>query len=110
MSKAQPVKLNNEKNGYDLCELSEVTHLRFKFKNEDGERLLPVQLKGSRAGSGNWSWNGSTESPTVMPSIATDFGNGLKCHVWLNDGSVQHLGDCTCGLAGKTQELDNLDE
>ena len=104
--KAQPMK--NEGNYFIPCAPSEATHLMFKFANENGERRIPVQIKGSRAGTGNWTWNGCTEKPTVRPSIATNFGNGLKCHVWLNDGEVQHLGDCTCGLSGKTEDLEDL--
>lgn len=106
--KAQPLQLI--KSEYFPCDPSEATHLRFKFSNEEGERMLPIQIKGTRAGTKNWSWNGSTESPKVMPSIATDFGNGIKCHVWLDNGAVQHLSDCTCGLAGTTQELEVLSE
>lgn len=86
------------------CEPDEATHLWFQFANEDGPRCLPVQTRGSRAGTGNWTWNGSREAPTLKPSLATKFTDH-KCHVWINDGKVIHLADCTCGLAGKTERL-----
>lgn len=94
---------------YVPCENFEATHLRFRFHNEDWDRILPVQISGSRAGTENWSWNGDTEKPTVKPSILTDWGEGKKCHVWLNDGVVQHLGDCTCGFARQSHPLDDID-
>lgn len=106
--KAQPMR--REGNSYTPCDNNDVTHLRFKYKNEEGERMLPVQLSGTRKNTGNWSWNGDTEKPTIMPSIATDFGNGLKCHVWLNSGVIRHLTDCTCGLSGEFQDLETLDD
>ena len=86
------------------CEPDEATHLWFRFANEDFPRCLPVQTKGTRAGTGNWTWNGDKQRPTLRPSLATNFGTH-KCHVWINEGMVQHLGDCTCGLAGQTQHL-----
>lgn len=86
------------------CEPGEATHLWFWLANEDHPRCLPVQTKGTRAGTGNWTWNGDREKPTLRPSLATNFGTH-KCHVWINDGLVQHLVDCTCGLAGQTQRL-----
>ena len=110
------------------CEPKKATHVYLSFHNEDHMRLLPIQIKGTRAGTGNWTWNGDTEKPTIKPSIST---NGtwpitddehkrimsgeeftprpLKCHVWVGDGRVQHLRDCTCGLAGETHDLDEVD-
>lgn len=29
------------------------------------KRYIPVQLQGSRSETGNWSWNGDTENPTL---------------------------------------------
>ena len=109
--KAQPLKNVGEglDRGYVACQINEVEYLHFKFANEEGVRILPVQVGGRREGTRNWSWNGDCEKPTLKPSIATNFGGGLKCHVWLNDGRVQHLSDCTCGLAGQVQDLDDVE-
>ena len=99
---------------YSPCDKEEVTHLRFKFDNEEGERMLPVQIKGTRSGTGNWSWNGDTEEVTLMPSLKTTFmmggPNETVCHVWINGGVVKHLGDCTCGFAGQDRPLADLEE
>ena len=105
--KAMPHK--KEGHGSVPCTPEEATHIYFQFKNEDSPRCLPVQIKGTREGTKNWSWNGDVDRPTVKPSIACRPSGQYKCHVWLNDGCVQHLSDCTCGFRGETHELEDLD-
>lgn len=63
------------------------THHRFRTKLAKGE-TGPV-----------WSWNGSMDRPTFSPSLLYP---GLVCHLFLRDGMVQYLGDCTHALAGQT--------
>ena len=99
---AYPTK--REGKHHHQCEPAEATHLWFQFANEDHPRCLPIQIKGTRADSGNWTWNGNQESPTLRPSLLTTMGE-IRCHVWINDGTVEHLGDCTCGMAGQKQHL-----
>jgi len=106
--------LKQTETGRFSCEPQEATHLRLKIGNRL-ESQLPVQLKGSRAGTENWSWNGNVEKPTLKPSIRAEYYDwkekGMRvCHVWLNDGIVQHLSDCTCGKAGTKEPLKELDE
>ncbi len=81
-------------------------------------------IGGTREGTGNWTWNGDTEKPTLRPSLlttgtypATDEEIELimmkvkvepkpfTCHVWVNDGMVEYLNDSTHEFAGKTLPL-----
>ncbi len=122
--KAAPVKHDGQ--GFIQCEAKEATHVYLKFHNESSHRHMPIQIGGTRQGTGNWSWNGDTEKPTLKPSILltgtippTDdecdrilageklIPKPLRCHVWINDGKVKHLADCLCGLKN---EIHNLSE
>ncbi len=78
-----------------------------------------------------WTWNNDVERPTVSPSVLVrgirqdmsteelieydhaaeklsseellaDPRFGLRCHVFINDGQIQFLGDCTHDHANKT--------
>jgi len=116
--KAQPVKLINQQ----WCEvaISDCTHVKLVFPLNIAitydtttyyplrDRYIPIQLKGSRAETGNWSWNGSTEKPTLHPSILSTYTTGditHRCHSFVNDGVIQFLADCSHEFAGQTAEL-----
>jgi len=71
---------------------------------------IPVITKGSREGTGCWTWNGSIDSPTIKPSIKTTHSNGTISHLWLNEGQCQHLEDSTDGLAGQTLPLQEFEQ
>lgn len=88
------------------------THHRFVTKLARGE-VGPV-----------WTWNGSLERPTFAPSLLyrwTDHwkcnppepckkpgcqGRPAVCHVFVRNGQVQYLGDCTHELRGQTVPID----
>lgn len=66
-----------------------------------------------------WTFNGDCEKPTVRPSILTRFGKGdgvdgienyrnMVCHIFITDGKIQYLSDCTHELAGQTIEMEDL--
>jgi hypothetical protein len=76
-----------------------------------------------------WQFNGSLEFPTFTPSLLnrwgkyadpnwvepTDVGPDTSgwsgiCHIFVTNGQVQFLGDCTHKLAGVTQMLPYLRE
>lgn len=109
---------------YNYCTVEEATHIEFFTPGPYHFRLIPVILKGTRAGTGCWSWNGSLDKPTLKPSIIvkgtvplTDeeadrvlAGEKIEpkpqiCHTWITDGQVQFLSDCTHELAGKIIDL-----
>jgi hypothetical protein len=115
--KARPLKLLPD-GSKEFCEPSEATHVWLSLPGPFMNRFIPVQIKGTRAGTGNWTWNGDTEKPTLRPSIATwtpaiprkgDLPPlpEIRCHTWITDGKVIFLDDCTHEFKGQT--LDMLD-
>ena len=85
--KALPVKLIYGK-GYKPCAIEEATHVTLNLPGPTGLLTLPVILSGTRAGTGCWTWNGSTDAPTLRPSVLTT-GHDFRCHSWINDGAAQ---------------------
>lgn len=60
-----------------------------------------------------WGWNGDIYKPTFSPSILTRLPWGedqreIVNHVFVRDGIIQYLGDCTHEYAGKSLELPRL--
>jgi hypothetical protein len=124
--KAKPYRWIN--GAYVECPPAEVTHLMLNLPGPYSRRMLPVMIGGRREGTPNWTWNGSTESPTLKPSIlvkgtvpltdeeADRIHAGEKftpvpciCHTFVNDGRVQFLDDCTHEFAGQTLDLLEVD-
>ena len=107
--KAKPVRLLHGV-GYEQCPASEATHVTLNIPGPTGQLTLPVIQRGRRDGTGCWTWNGDTESPTLRPSVLTEgysevIGGKFRCHSWINDGAAQFLGDCSHDLANKTVAL-----
>ncbi len=55
-----------------------------------------------------WQWNGSTERPTLSPSILIDFGGApdrpATCHCFVTDGRIQFCADSgTTSLARRSK-------
>ena len=115
--------------GYIPCSIEEVTHVLLYTPGPIHNRMLPVILKGKRAGTGCWTWNGDTEKPTLKPSILTRTKRQLTedeyqrvmagekievddvvCHSFVNDGQVKFLGDCTHEFAGQTMYFLEIEE
>lgn len=101
--KAKPLKLTSS--GYEPCSIEETTHLQFNVPGPIPTRIIPVIQKGTRAGTGCWSWNGDTEKPTIKPSVLTWVNDRIRCHSFINDGKVQFLSDCTHQYANQTLDL-----
>ncbi|HEX3800245.1 MAG TPA: hypothetical protein VH413_16235 [Verrucomicrobiae bacterium] len=115
------------------CEPSEATHVRLHLPGPTSQLTLPVIIKGTRAGTGWWTWNGDCEKPTLKPSVLLTSGHFAKefdaskdtcwckynkehpnetpvfhcfrCHTWINDGIAQFLDDCTHAFRGQSVEL-----
>lgn len=107
--KAKPVRIVPG-TGYVQCSIEDATHVTLNIPGPTGELTLPVIQKGTRDGTGCWTWNGSTEAPTLRPSVLTEgcskVSNGhYRCHSWINDGSAQFLSDCSHDLANQTVPL-----
>jgi len=103
--KAKPYR--KVEGGYVECTVEEATDIALHLPGPISNRMMPIQIKGSRKGTGNWSWNGDVDKPTLKPSIKNDFRphEQLVEHIWINEGQVIFLKDTTHDLAGKTLDL-----
>ena len=77
--KALPVKLIYGQ-GYEPCAIEEATHVTLNIPGPTGLLTLPVILSGTRAGTGCWTWNGSTDAPTLRPSVLTTGTTSAATH------------------------------
>jgi hypothetical protein len=62
-----------------------------------------------------WTFNGDVHKPTIRASVlvrSEDHSSGAKvdtrCHLFVTDGKIQFLGDCTHSLKGKTVDMEPL--
>ena len=58
-----------------------------------------------------WTFNGNLEKPTFRASMlvnAKNEGREPKCHLFVTDGKIQYLGDCTHKMAGQTIEMEDI--
>ena len=101
--KAKPVKIVQGE-GYVPCALEEATHVTLNIPGPTGLLTLPVIFRGTREGTGCWTWNGSTDAPTLKPSVLTT-GHDFRCHSWINGGKAQFLNDCSHAYRGQEIEL-----
>ena len=58
----------------------------------------------------SWSWNEDYECPTVSPSIRLIHNGNQVDHLFIRDGKIQYLNDCTHELAGKTVDMVDFPE
>lgn len=76
-------------------------------------------------GGCTWSFNGDIEKPTLAPSVLTTLPPGTRqnadpeyvdglppdvCHLFVKEGEIQYLGDCTHEFAGKTIQMIDVDD
>jgi hypothetical protein len=114
--KALPLKLIDSLN-YEVCGPEEATHVKLNLPVDFAplrERIIPVQLEGIQGSPGSWTWNGSTEAPSLWPSLRTKWEGGqegktIVCHSWIKEGSVLFLSDSNHSNAGKTLALKDVD-
>jgi hypothetical protein len=86
---------------------------------------FPHGIQSRTDGNGpSWTFNGDLERPTFTPSILVtwdgpivaageDHGTGPDvrhvCHLFLTDGKLHFLGDCTHKLAGQVVDLPDIE-
>lgn len=107
MAKAAAVRLIYGE-GYEPCAVEDATHITLNIPGPTGLLTLPVIRSGTRAGTGCWTWNGSTDAPTLRPSVLTQGHREegpFRCHSWITDGQAQFLDDCDHALRGTTVDL-----
>ena len=95
--------------GYVPCSAEEATHIELCLPGPLPTRILPVQTKGTRKGTPNWTWNGSLSEPTLKPSLLSRTDEHC-CHSFVNDGKVKFLNDCSHEHAGKTMDLLDVED
>jgi len=110
--KATPLKIVDGQ--YVPCEVSLATHVKLHTPGPFAFRYIPVVTSGPRRGTPCWTWNGSTDKPTLRPSVRTSTGKDPApdrdfpteiCHSWITNGQIKFLGDCTHEFKGTTQDL-----
>ena len=55
-----------------------------------------------------WTFNGNVERPTFTPSLLYETkreSGEHRCHIFMTDGRIQFLADCTHELAGQTVDV-----
>lgn len=60
-----------------------------------------------------WTVTGTPENPTVKPSYLqggsrTDLSAIPRCHLFISDGHLQYLSDCSHAMAGQTVPMPEL--
>lgn len=104
MSKLLPIERNDNIVGFFFdcpgCQGGHAVHVR-PYKNDIGA---------------SWDFNGDFEKPTFTPSVLsrTQFSpeSGKPdqvCHIFVTNGQIRFLGDCTHSLAGQTVEIPELE-
>lgn len=64
-----------------------------------------------------WTFNGDMNKPTFSPSLLYrytdtkgDVPKDMVCHLFLRDGIIEFLNDCTHGFAGRKVPLEDIDK
>jgi len=52
-----------------------------------------------------WVFNNDIEKPTFRPSLLNRKSVSEVCHLFVTNGQIQFLNDCTHAFAGKTVDL-----
>lgn len=63
----------------------------------------------------SWVLDGSLEKPTFSPSYLVNMEEGpkhpaVRCHLFIRNGQIEFLDDCTHGLKGKTVPMEDFDD
>jgi hypothetical protein len=59
---------------------------------------------GVKLGRNGWLWNDDVNKPTFTPSLLST-AQGIRCHLFVREGRLEFLGDCSHKLAGKTVDI-----
>lgn len=70
--------------------------------------IVHVRPYRNEVGS-SWDFNHNMEFPTFTPSLLTKYnrsdGESRICHLFITNGQIQFLADCTHELAGQTVDM-----
>ena len=72
--------------------------------------LMPHMIKFGEGPGPTWHWDGNQENPTVTPSLLNRRTVGPQdietvCHLFITNGKLEFLSDCTHHLKGQTVEI-----
>lgn len=81
----------------------EITHLGFFCSG--CETYHSFQIKAVYPGDKVWEFNGDEEAPTFSPSLVVNMPGDKRCHLFVRDGKIEYLADCSHHLAGQTVDL-----
>lgn len=73
-----------------------------------------IEFKNLKFDTPTWQFNGDIERPTFTPSLLYKWSNEHSkknhvCHLYVTDGVIQFLNDCTHCFAGKKTPLREID-
>lgn len=105
MAKIMPIEENGQQVGFF-----------FDCPGCNGGHAVHVKPNKNPLTGASWDFNGNMEKPTFSPSIVTNHKfspeankPNLVCHIYVADGKIQFLPDCTHSLAGQTVDMPDLD-
>lgn len=103
MSKLEPVKDGDQ-------------IVRYRFYCPGCKSHHEPYVKPFQAANGaSWRFNGNLERPTISPSIVNkvcrpDGSKVMICHLYVTDGKIEYLSDCTHELAGQVVEMEDVEQ
>lgn len=102
MNKVEPITAGNQTVAYAFyCP---------GCKNHHAPFVKPYQAPNGSS----WQFNGDLEKPTFSPSILTkverpDKTKTMICHLFVREGQIEYLSDCTHDLSGQTVDMSDVD-
>ncbi|MBV8885775.1 MAG: hypothetical protein JO235_17515 [Chroococcidiopsidaceae cyanobacterium CP_BM_RX_35] len=100
MTKLSPIEENGVVVGY-----------RFYCPGCSENHALYIRPNKALSGA-TWDFNGDIEKPAFYPSLLTIIEQSKRfkvCHLYVRDGKLQFLTDCTHSLAGQLVEIPDQD-
>ena len=86
--------------------------LKSAIRHPSGELVHYFLCPGCKTNhlfEGKWAFNGNMEKPTFTPSHVNLIDADRQCHIFITDGVVHYLSDCTHELAGQSIPLADMD-
>lgn len=86
--------------------------MKSKLKEDGYMRFLfwCPGCEGYHSFNHHWKFDGNMDKPTVSPSLLVNAGRECpsepRCHLFLRNGVIQFLSDCTHDLAGQSVPLE----
>jgi hypothetical protein len=62
----------------------------------------------SRYNNCTWTFNGNLEKPTFLPSVMVRHGLDIVCHLYITEGVIHFLGDCTHELVNQSVPMEDI--